>query len=220
MAWYVFALVDKVPARRWRGLSAPLSFRRAAGVYAAVERRADVPPLEFGVLQKHQRVVCRLAAAVPAILPVRFGTLLEAEHLEEALADREEEIEEALDQVRDRVQFTWRIGLASQPPSSPSGASAAATARQGVSGTDYLHRLAAPVIPPRSLSFIRSHLRPLAVAEKYQRATSTVPQTLYHLVPRSGAEKYKRGAAVVRASHPGAVLTGPWPPFAFTPEVL
>ena len=51
-------------------------------------------------------------AQVPAILPVRFGTLLESEELEEALQDRDEEIAEAFALVRGRVQFTWRAGRA------------------------------------------------------------------------------------------------------------
>ena len=85
MAWYVFALVDAIPVRaRGEGADGPLSIRKLAGAFAVVERRADVPPVEFGSLKKHQDVVTRLAAQVPAILPVRFGTLLEAEHLEEA----------------------------------------------------------------------------------------------------------------------------------------
>ena len=46
---------------------------------------------------------------MPAILPVRFGTLLEADHLDEATRERDDEIAEAFDVVRDRVQFTWRI---------------------------------------------------------------------------------------------------------------
>ena len=78
--------------------------------FVVVERRADVPPVEFGSLKKHQDVVVRLAKQVPAILPVRFGTLLEPEHLEEALQERDAEIADAFDLVRDRVQFTWRIG--------------------------------------------------------------------------------------------------------------
>ena len=110
MAWYVFALVDAIPSRRaGKGLTGQLSIRELAGAFAVVERRADVPPLEFGSLKKHQQVVTRLARQVPAILPVRFGTLLEDEHLDEATRERDDEIAEAFDVVRDRVQFTWRI---------------------------------------------------------------------------------------------------------------
>ena len=62
MAWYVFALVDALPATRaGQGLTGPLSIRKLAGAFAVVERRADVPPVEFGSLKKHQEVVARLA---------------------------------------------------------------------------------------------------------------------------------------------------------------
>jgi hypothetical protein len=86
MAWYVFALVDAPPERRaGPGLSGALSFRPVPGGFAVVERRADVPPIEFDTLRQHDAVVSRLADAVPAILPVRFGTLLELGEIEDAL---------------------------------------------------------------------------------------------------------------------------------------
>ena len=110
MAWYVFALVDAIPAgRAGKGLSGALSLRKLPGGFLVVERRADVPPAEFGSLKAHQDVVARLAKQVPAILPVRFGTLLETGQLDEALQERDEEIHEAFALVRGRVQFTWRI---------------------------------------------------------------------------------------------------------------
>src|SRR5262249_13199180 len=109
MAWYVFALVDRVPSGSpGRGLGNRLSVRKVPGGLLVVEQRADVPPIEFGTLQTHQAVVTRLAARVPAILPVRFGTLLDAAEIDEALEERDDEIAEAFDLVRDRVQFTWR----------------------------------------------------------------------------------------------------------------
>ena len=91
MAWYVFALVDAIPAgRAGKGLSGALSLRKLPWGFLVVERRADVPPAEFGSLKAHQDVVARLAKHVPAILPVRFGTLLETGPLEEALQERDE----------------------------------------------------------------------------------------------------------------------------------
>jgi hypothetical protein len=93
MPLYVFALIDAAPAGpSGRGLGSSLTFRRVAGVFAAVERRADVPPVEMGSLAAHQRIVERLADRVSAILPVRFGTLLTIEELEESLTDRDEEL--------------------------------------------------------------------------------------------------------------------------------
>ena len=78
------------------------------GGFAIVERRVDVPPAEFGTLKQHDVVVARLARDVAAILPVRFGTLLEWEEIEQALEERGDEIADAFDRVRGRVQFTWR----------------------------------------------------------------------------------------------------------------
>ena len=111
MPWYVFALVDVPPdGRLGRGLGGPLRARPSAGAYAIVERRADVPPAELGSLRAHQAVVSRLATAVPAILPVRFGTLLDDDALDETLAERDKDVADALALVRHRVQFTWRRG--------------------------------------------------------------------------------------------------------------
>src|SRR5262245_23005537 len=115
MPWYVYALVDAVPSGRpGRGLSGPLRVRDIPGGFAVVERRADVPPPEFGSLRKHQAVVTRLSNAVPAILPVRFGTLLDDEGLDEVLGERGQELRDGFALVRHRLQFTWRH----QPPKS------------------------------------------------------------------------------------------------------
>src|SRR5690242_7169865 len=101
MAWYVFALVDERPrGRPGTALGGGLSSQPIPGGCAIVERRADVPPVEFGTLKTHEAVIARLADVVPAILPVRFGTLMEPEELEEMLAERDEEIAEAFDIVR------------------------------------------------------------------------------------------------------------------------
>ena len=117
MPLYVFALMDAAPSGSGgRGLNAAVTFRRVTGVFAAVERRADVPPIALGSLTSHQRIVERLAARVPAILPVRFGTLLTLEALKETLEERDDELTEALDLVRGRRQMTWRLRTASAEP--------------------------------------------------------------------------------------------------------
>jgi len=222
MAWYVFALVDEAPSSRpGRGLREPLASRRVPGGFAIVERRADVPPAEFDTLRKHDAVVGRIAAAVPAILPVRFGTLLELEEIEEALAEREEEIAEAFERVRGRLQFTWR---ARGPGADARGAKGAARRARGAggaqTGAEYLRRAAAKAAPPVAFRTIRDQLRPLVAAERYQPATRALPDSLYHLVDRGSLERYDVLAATLAAGSPVLRVTGPFPPFAFTPELL
>jgi hypothetical protein len=231
MAWYVFALVDAIPSRRaGKGLTGPLSIRKVAGAFAVVERRADVPPVEFGSLKQHQDVVARLAAQVPAILPVRFGTLLESEHLEEATNERDGEIAEAFDVVRDRVQFTWRsrrdrgsgIGLSAGALAKAEDRKTARATGSAKSGTAYLRQAAraANPSPPAAFRALRSKLAPLFTKQRYQPGTPAIPEAVYHLVDRANLERYAAAAAALRKTSPLLTVTGPFPPFAFAPEIL
>jgi hypothetical protein len=235
MAWYVFAFVDRPPAeRQGRGLAGALAARRVPGGFAIVERRADVPPVELGALRKHDAVVTRVAEAVPAILPVRFGTLLEMDQIEEALEDREAEIAEAFDRVRGRVQFTWRRPRSEvrdprsevrRPRSEVGGPTSEVegpeSAVRRATGTEYLQRAArAATASSAAFRTIRDRLGPLVDAERYQPATSTLPDSLYHLVERRNKARYRLVAEQLAAAGPALRVTGPFPPFAFTPEWL
>jgi hypothetical protein len=248
MPWYVFALVDAIPSgRAGRGLGGALAIRKLAGGFAVVERRADVPPMEFGSLKKHQEVVARLASRVPAILPVRFGTLLETEDLEAAVRERDEEIVEAFDVVRDRVQFTWRrevrrarreVRGASRDVRGATGELRGASGdvpgvrgevrgaeREGIgamSGTDYLRQiaLAAKPAPPAAFRALAATLGPLIAAQRYQPGTAVLPEAVYHLVAKTQVTPYLAAADDLKTSTPQLTVTGPWAPFAFSPEIL
>lgn len=235
MPWYVFALVDARPEQRaGKGLRGPLAVRQVAGGYAVVERRADVPPLEFDTLRRHDAVVSRMADAVPAILPVRFGTLLELEEIEDALAEREEEVAEAFAKVRGRVQFTWRErdrpGARRQPrKEKPEVRTAASGVRDSGgaapargAGSAYLLRAAraAMTVPPPAFRTIRDKLRPFVDAERYQQASATLPDSLYHLVDRARVTRYESLARALGSRTQAVRYSGPFPPFAFTPELL
>jgi hypothetical protein len=222
MAWYVFALVDAVPGgRTGAGLSGPLSLRKLAAGFAVVERRADVPPLEFGSLKKHQDVVARLAQAVPAILPVRFGTLLEEDHFDEALEERDEEIADAFDLVRGRLQFTWRSRRRKTDGAARTGRASKTKAGAG-SGTAYLRQAAraANPAPPAAFRALRTKLSPLIAAQRYQAVTTALPEAVYHLVERKNTDRYAAAARALAESSPLLSVTGPFPPFAFAPEIL
>lgn len=225
MGWYMFALVDRMPSGpAGKGLTGPLSVRKLAGALVIVERRADVPPVAFGSLKKHQDVVARLAARVPAILPVRFGTLLESEHLEEAVQERDGEIADAFDLVRGRVQFTWRhAGLPRRSAGSHFGAKAGGAKRgQPASGAQYLRQAAraAHPAPPAAFRPLGTKLAPLIAGQRYQPGTAALPEAVYHLVERTRADRYVTAAAALTTARPALIVTGPFPPFAFAPEIL
>jgi hypothetical protein len=224
MGWYVFALVDRMPSGpAGQGLTGALSVRKLAGALVVVERRADVPPLEFGSLKRHQDVVARLAARVPAILPVRFGTLLESEHLEEAVQDRDDEIAEAFELVRGRVQFTWRSRGGRRSEVGGRGSAVADARRKSPkSGAEYLRQAAraANPAPPAAFRLLRTKLAPLIAGQCYQPGTAALPEALYHLVEKRRADRYVTAAAAVTKARAALIVTGPFPPFAFAPEIL
>jgi len=217
MAWYIFALVDVAPGGRMgRGLRGPLRARPTAGAYAMVERRDDVPPAELGSLRAHQAVVSRLAGAVPAILPVRFGTLLEDDALDEALSERDEDLADALALVRHRAQFTWRRAR----PRAPKAASRPSTA-DADGGAAYLRRAAkAANATPSAFRLLRDQLDAFVVREKFQPAASGMPDTLYQLIEKTAVERYRAVADGLTLTDPALRVSGPWPPFAFAAELL
>lgn len=214
MAFYVFALVDAPPlVGATRGFSSAVTFQRVAGCFIAVERRADVPPLEMGALQRHDRIVKALWKKVPAILPVRFGTLLDMQDVLDVLDGRDEELQGALAGVRDAAQYTWR-----SLPHTDAGRTAAPVAAR--SGTEYLRRAAAQAATvPSRYAGIRGAVAGLVLRERFQPAVANRVERLYHLVRREQAQAYElaSGDAAAGAS---VVLSGPWPPYAFVPELL
>ncbi|MGZ5429551.1 MAG: GvpL/GvpF family gas vesicle protein, partial [Thermoanaerobaculia bacterium] len=58
-------------------------------------------------------------------------------------------------------------------------------------------------------------------AERIGRGERSVAATLYHLVPRGMSIPYQDALEPLRADFPGPgfIVSGPWPPFAFAPEL-
>jgi hypothetical protein len=212
MAWYVFALVDAPPERPpGRGLSSPLTLVPVGGAFALVERRDDVPPVALGTLKKHYAVVTRVARSVRAIVPMRFGTLLEPSELRELLDERDEEVAEALALVRDCVQFTWRAAAANKGKASEDRS-------RKESGAEYLRRVTRPAVPP-VFRAVHQALGGLARRERAEPAKASRPATLHHLVAKQKVRAYERSSTALTSAS-NLVVTGPYPPFAFVPELL
>ena len=215
-AFYVFAVTDAVPKTAGRGLGGPLVLRPIAGVYVALERRADVPPVELGTLKRHHQTVERLANRVPAILPVRYGTLLTSDDIEEALEDRREELADALDLVRGRRQMTWRIAAGRRQRAVESADA------PPLSGAEYLRRASRSASASTAPAFrrVRACVGELAIAERYQQPTATLPESVYHLVDRAKVDAYQDASKDLRESNKALTLSGPWAPYAFVPDLF
>jgi hypothetical protein len=224
MSRYVYALLAERPrGAAGDGLAAePLCFVSVGGVLAAVGDLPAAPPVTRETLLAHDAVVRRLAGAVDAILPVRFGTLLEDETaLADAVSARAARLREALDLVAGREQMTLRVFGATAAVEEPPALDPALGP-----GARYLEsrrresRRAADV---PELMPLRGPLAGFVRAERVERHDAPpLCATVYHLVDRGRAAAYRAAVeACAEALAPTRVaVSGPWPPYAFTPEAL
>jgi hypothetical protein len=226
---YVYALIERrvasprLPGRR------RLEIIEVGPIFAAVERVVDAPTLSEQALREQHQVVVRLARVAKAILPVRFGAVIERDELERIVQTREAVLRQALGDVRGKAQMTVRVfGPAQQAsPSMPPA-----------SGAAYL-RARAEMNQPRLPAIARaivSAVRPLVSAETIDAGRGNVRVTINHLIDRKMASRYLTaiepfvqprvsGREPRAGSHGSAIdsvvaASGPWPPFAFAPDLL
>ncbi len=197
-----------------------IEFVKADVVYAAVERLDERPGVSEEALRTQHDIVMRIAAKVDAILPARFGSLVDHEELARVVELRRDAIREALDLVRGRVQMTVRLldaeAHAAVTPLAHAGAGAA-------SGTEYLQarRQAAARALPDAVTDVTAAVKDIVAAERSEAGQGRVAATVYHLVDRAAVDKYRKRLARL-PSGPGRQtlsVSGPWAPFAFGPEL-
>jgi hypothetical protein len=211
-AVYVYALSSPGLPRRLSVQGRRLNCIAIGDVDAIVE---DSPPgRSLDDIQLQHRVVTHLAARATALLPARFGSVVTESALHALVSDRREEIRSALRHVRNCEQMTVRVF---GPAPSESAADA------GRSGTAYLlkrqdraHHVAAEV------EVIRRELGGLVKDERVAPGDRGIRAVVYHLVARRTVAQYRRRALVLPSLlMPHAVtVTGPWPVFAFAPELF
>src|SRR3954468_24085342 len=196
---------------------------------------AAPPPLSEADLRAHEAAVRAIAGACGSCLPARFGaaaadeesllSLLGAREPELAAGlalgrgraqmslrgAREPELAEALALVRGREQMTLRVHV-------PAGAVAAGN--EGGPGTRYLaERRRARAVP--ELDPLRAALAAWIRAERVERhgGETGLLASAYHLVDRGSAAAYQDAVEATPLAGLRASVTGPWPAWAFAPEL-
>lgn len=217
---YLYALLGAVPPRgRWRGLDGePLRFVRVAGLVLAAGPMSRAPAPKLSTLRGHDAVVRRLASAVPAVLPARFGTLLtDGAALRDLIAPQAAALRRALAQVAGREQMTLRLY-----GSAPRGGVEAAAPLPSGPGTRYLTaRSAATLRALPDFVRLRGTLAGLVRAERIEPSrTPPLLGSVYHLVDRDQRRAYQRALRSVtcQLADLRVVPSGPWTPYAFAPE--
>jgi hypothetical protein len=202
---------------------------RIGQLTAIVASRRRLPVPSARNLRQYHRTVAAIAAAVPAILPMRFGTLVDEEELASILRSRAASLRAALTRVRGRVQMTIRIagpGVADSLDAArgethgggeavPHGVAGQRAAMEGP-GTRYL-RNRLPVEDPavgRVLRPLRQAVRRWVADEQVMSRAGVA--SVYHLVPRRSAAAYVRALEqAARGAGLDVRVSGPFPPYAF-----
>jgi len=178
------------------------------GVYAICEKRSAPPEPSDAELRAQHALVLEIASGVRAILPVRFGSLLTKAELRRVIRGHLLEIQSAFYLVRDRVQMTIRVTGRRRAP--------VAVPAPPATGREYLVRKRAHASPPlpATATAVLKTLTPLTAAERREPGAGALLATVYQLVSVSDVPRY---SALARKAPRSIVVTGPWPPFAFTP---
>jgi hypothetical protein len=186
---------------------------RSGSVAAVVADDHDATPLSARALRGHDAMVRRIARLVPAVLPARFGSVLQSEAALASMLDAwSADLLGALALVDDREQMTLRIFA-----DTGQGGRAGRAGRAGLA----LRQRARDQAEAPELAPLRESLAPLVAAERITRHDrGSLILTAYHLIPRGAAPAYRR---LLRRHAAGvgtrAVPSGPWPPYAFVPEL-
>ena len=192
---------------------------RVGRVTAVVGDLRRAPAADEPTLRRFDRVIRQLFLTVPALLPARFGTCFQSlDELTTVLRLRQASLRGALGLVRGRAQMTVRVietGGTKPVPASVGSPVPAGLSRTVTSGVDYLRRRAASERHVPGFEPVRARVGRWVRAERVDRRTGVA--TIYHLVPRAAPAPYR--AAVEQAAAAAGlrcVVTGPWPPYAFT----
>jgi hypothetical protein len=193
-----------------RGLAeAPLEGIAEGRLLAVASRHEQVPEdPALDALWVHEGVIEALMAE-RVVLPMRFGTRLpDAGAVRAALAERREQLLDALDRVRGRVELAVR---AMQPVAVAAAPSAPAAAR----GREYLH---ARLRSRRSGASLDEPLAELAVEVRHwpELAPGELLRASY-LVEQAAVARFRSTVEQLQREHPEAALlcTGPWPAYSF-----
>ena len=202
---------------------------RVGRLTALVASRRNSPAVSPRALRRYHQTIAAIADAVPAILPMRFATLVDDEELEFILRTRAASLRAALQRVRGCVQMTVRVvseGETHAPGAFPIEIRDAgevvhgvASRRPGVTegpGRRYLRSR----VPPedretrRLLAPLRQGVRRWVKDEQVMSLAGVT--SVYHLVPRQSATAYARALqTAARIAGLGITVSGPFPPYAF-----
>jgi hypothetical protein len=210
---YTYALAERGLPTRFTVLGRRLQVIDIGRVSAIVEAVREAPPATEEALRRQHAVVTRLAERADALLPVRFGATFTRRELNTRVESAEDVVLAALRHVRGCMQMTVRIHAPAAPDMSVARPS---------SGTAYLAARSERRRAQRGVAArIRRAVSRLIVDERTDEGKGELLATVYHLIRSVNAWRYRSAVEAV-APTLGPVrlsVTGPWPVFAFVPDL-
>ena len=209
--FYVYALAEAGEQRRFTVGKRSLRAVVIDGVAAIIENRREAPRPTEAALREQHAVVTMLSRRLEAVLPVRFGALFAADELAARVARVRRALLDALERVRGRVQMTVRVNA---PPALPAAGSRPGTAYLKAR----LERERAVRECVRRIGRVASRF---AVDRRVDARNDGSGAAVYHLIDAADVEDYTAAIATLAPSlSPVRItVTGPWPAFAFGPEL-
>ena len=212
----VYAIVRAGGPLTIRTRSGPVLWQLRCGQVAAVVRDVTGPPKASPArLRTYERQMRELAERFPALLPARFATVMAADELMFILSSRGRAFLRALGHVRGKSQMTVRVANRS---AMQRRADERARHGKGMSGREYLRARAREAAAQRvvpGFEPVRTAVARWVRDERVEHRQGV--STIYHLIPSTASARYRQALAeAATAAELRAVVTGPWPPYAFT----
>jgi Gas vesicle synthesis protein GvpL/GvpF len=209
--YYVYALTDPQEQERFTSGARKLRAVDVDGVAAIVEVVGARPAATEEALREQHALVVRLARRFDALLPIRFGAVFTPSGLDARIRANRAVIRRALDRVRGRVQMTVRLhGAPADDPAPTATGTAWLTARRDRARSLRQHA-----------ARLRRAVSRFVEEERIDPGKGNLQGTVYHLIRSRDANAYRAAIlATARSLIPvGVTVTGPWPAFAFVPEL-
>jgi hypothetical protein len=211
---YVYAFTER-PVRAFTACGRRLQSLDVAGLHVVVDRAQPESTPSEDALRRQHAVVEAIARRCDPMLPARFGSSIDRVRLETIVAGNREVLRAALDAVRGRQQMTLRLSGVRAPAASHTAASA---------GRAYLARKRAELLEPDPalLASVHRAVGRLVRAERVQPGRAGLRPVVFHLVDVAHTADHLQDIEGLTRTLPPETLivSGPWPPFAFTPELL
>jgi hypothetical protein len=215
---YLYALLSATPrAETGVGIcDEPLRTVATDALVALVGDVDAIPAVSAAALRAQDTLVSRLAGALDAVLPARFGTVVADDAtLVEMLARRRPELTRALARVAGCEQMTLRVWGQAGAPAPPAPAVGDGPGARYLAARRHAHERARQV---PELDGLRPALAPLVRDERIERHDRPpLLATVQHLVGRGASASYRTAVEVgaARLSPWRVSVSGPWLPYAF-----